>query len=266
MADLKSKILLCKDIELDKSYTNVLSYTEEQMLSLCNNSSHLVAIASDYSFIRTNGTIFTSFTYSQCLQANYIAFQNKDYSNKWFFAFIDDVIYAGEKNTEIKYTIDSWSTWYDYWTKKACYVLREHVNDDTIGLHTLSENLDVGDVVCEVETEETSLNEDIWIAIESAWQPTDNQSSGGEQYSGITLYNNQLFGNKIFLFQINTATDYTNIELFILRTNGDGHVADIKNLFAVPRCCNKSSDTHSTYFYTWWSYMYILYNPIYRYS
>ena len=92
MTTLKSEIILCKNIRLDKSYVNVLSYTENQMLTLCRSNEHLVARDDDYSFIRTTGNIFTNFTYSQALNANYIAFQNKDYSNKWFFAFIDEVI------------------------------------------------------------------------------------------------------------------------------------------------------------------------------
>ena len=113
MATLRSEIILCKGIRMDKQYVNVLSYTESDMLTLCRSNTHKVASQDDYSFIRTTGNIKTSFSYSQALQSNYIAFQNKDYSNKWFFDFIDDVIYKGENNTEIRYTIDAWATWYD---------------------------------------------------------------------------------------------------------------------------------------------------------
>lgn len=135
MADLTSKIILVEDINIDRDYINVLSYSESQMLNLCQTNA--IASSNKYSFIRNTGKIYTDFTYEQCLQANYIAFQNPDYSNKWFFAFIDDVTYKGEKNTEITYTVDSWSTWFSYWTKKNCYVVRHHVNDDAVRkLHT----------------------------------------------------------------------------------------------------------------------------------
>lgn len=141
-----SEIILVKNIKLDKNYVNVLSYSEEQMLNLCRKNA--IATALDYSFIRQNkNSIFTNFSYEQCLQANYIAFQNKDYSNKWFFAFIDDVIYVGDNNTEIVFTIDSWSTWFDYWQKQPCYIIREHVNNDSIGLHTVPEPVDTGEYV-----------------------------------------------------------------------------------------------------------------------
>ena len=77
MSTLNSEIILVKNIRLDKDYINVLSYSESQMLDLCRQNA--VATAYDYSFIRqNNNSIYTNFSYEQCLQANYIAFQNKD--------------------------------------------------------------------------------------------------------------------------------------------------------------------------------------------
>ena len=96
---MNSRIILAKNIHIDKQYTNVLDYSEEQMLNLCLENK--VAEANNYSFIRTNKSINVAFSYNQCLQANYIAFQNPDYSNKWFFAWIDDVIYKGNNNTDL---------------------------------------------------------------------------------------------------------------------------------------------------------------------
>ncbi len=144
---MNSKIILAKDINIDSEYNNVLSYSENDMLSLLRSQGHLIAEASNYSFLRPTGTIMAGFTYAQCLQANYIAFQNPDYSNKWFFAWIKDVIYKGDRNTEIVFTIDAWSTWFSYWTKKDCYVIRHHVTDDDIGKYTLPEGLETGEFI-----------------------------------------------------------------------------------------------------------------------
>ena len=136
-----SKIIIAKNIKMDRDYNNVLSYSEADMLSLVQ--ANQVASASDYSFIRpTKNRISTHFNYNQVLDCNYIAFQNKDYSNKWFFAWIDEVVYKNNgATTEIVFTVDEWSTWFDYWTKKPCFVVREHVSNDTIGLHTVPENI-----------------------------------------------------------------------------------------------------------------------------
>lgn len=140
---MNSKILLVKNIKIDREYTNVLSYSEAQMIELC--LANLVAQADNYSFLRQTGSIMVGFTYSQCLQANYIAFQNPDYSNKWFFAWIDDVIYKGNENTEITFTIDAWSTWFSKLQVTQSFVVREHVIQDIAGKYTQPENLDVGE-------------------------------------------------------------------------------------------------------------------------
>lgn len=237
---MNSKILLVKNIKIDREYTNVLSYTENQMLQLCREN--LVAEANNYSFIRQTNTINVAFTYSQCLQANYIAFQNSDYSNKWFFAWIDDVIYRNDKTTEITFTVDSWSTWFDYWQKKPCFITRQHVNDDTIGLHTLDENLDVGDVVCNnyYEDESYSNRYGFWVAMETSWiinnnsHDTTEEQKEGKQFSGCTMYNKGIWGNIVILFHINDIEDLDNISYYLYRTAKDGHINDIYNLFIVP--------------------------------
>lgn len=228
---MNSKILLVKNIHIDRQYTNVLSYSEEQMLELCRSQGHLVAQADNYSFLRPTGSIMAGFTYSQCLQANYIAFQNPDYSNKWFFAWIDDVIYKGDKNTEITFTVDSWSTWFDYWTKKPCYIIRHHVNNDTIGLHTVPENLDVGEVICEYTTEDSSYKNDYgyWVAISSNWNIHEQK-----QNAGISVYDNTIFGSQLFLFNITDTSDFLNVVLFLYKTNADGHIEDVQNMFILP--------------------------------
>lgn len=238
---MNSKILLVKNINIDKQYTNVLSYTEDQMLELCQ--ANLVAQADNYSFLRTTRSIMAGFTYSQCLQANYIAFQNTDYSNKWFFAWIDDVIYKGDKNTEITFTIDAWSTWFDYWQKKVCFINRQHVNDDTIGLHTIPENLDVGEVIQESITEDLAYGNDFgyWIAVASNWKIKDGstgtetlESNKGTQNSGITVYDNTVFGTQLFFFNITELSSFTDLVLLLLRTNVDGHIEDVENIFILP--------------------------------
>lgn len=238
---MNSKILLVKNIHIDRQYTNVLSYSEAQMLELCQ--ANLVAQADNYSFLRPTGSIMAGFTYAQCLQANYIAFQNPDYSNKWFFAWIDDVIYKGDKNTEITFTIDAWSTWFDKWQKKVCFINRQHVNNDRIGLHTIPENLDIGEVIQESITEDLAYGNDFgyWIAVASNWKIKDGstgaellESDKGTQYAGITVYDNTVFGTQLFFFHITALSSFADLVLLLLRTNADGHIEDVQNIFILP--------------------------------
>lgn len=146
MAIRTGKVIIASNILLDKEHKNILDYNEGQMLDLVN--AHAVARSENCSFLRPNeNTIETDFKYGDAIKCNYLALQNPEYSNKWFFAFIDSVDYISNGNARINYTIDDAATWFDYWNPKPCFVEREHVNDDTIGLHTYPENLEHGEYI-----------------------------------------------------------------------------------------------------------------------
>lgn len=171
---MKSEIILAKNINIDKNYNNVLDFNTNEMLSLLNSNNHFVNKATDYQFIRPNNTLFVNFSYEQCLSSNYIAFQNKDYSNKWFFAWIDDVIYHSDSNCELVYTIDVWSTWFDKWDVHECYVLRHHVNSDKVGEHTIPENLETGEYIIDNYEKYDELNKMSYIIQCTEWMSNDN--------------------------------------------------------------------------------------------
>lgn len=129
-----SNIILCSNIKNDRDYVNV---TDADMLAVCRSNS--VVTLSNYSFIRRNRSLKINASYAAAIVCNYMAFQNPDYSNKWFFAWIDNVEYVGENTLEVEFTIDIWSTWFGSLTKLPVFVEREHVSDDTFGIHTLPE-------------------------------------------------------------------------------------------------------------------------------
>lgn len=246
MATLKSKIRLCKGINVDKDYVNVLNYTEQQMLSLCESNEHLVASADDYSFIRNRGTISTNFKYNDAIHANYIAFQNKDYSNKWFFAWIDEVTYIGEENTEIKYTIDVWSTWFDYWQVKPCFVAREHVNDDTVGLHTIPEDLNVGQIVADWEETLNDIGAEstFWFVIACNFDPSDST-----RYAGVGSYAGYPQGNMWFAWNVNInnyAQTFNEISDWVFNVTKAGQDGNIQAMFGLPQQAFSFADVDTT--------------------
>ena len=147
MAVRTGKVILAKGIKLDKNYKDIMDYTESQMVTLLQSKA--VGTFNNCSFIRQGeNAILVEIPYGDALKANYIGFQNPDYSNKWFFGFIDEVEYVSDKTTRINYTIDECSTWFDYWNPRKCFVVREHTNDDTIGHNTVPEPLEIGEYVC----------------------------------------------------------------------------------------------------------------------
>ena len=182
-----SKVIIAKNIKLDRNYTNVVNYTEQQMLDLINANGNKVAESLNCSFIKTSGTICTPFSYSQCLQSNYMAFQNPDYDNKWFFAWIDEVIYKSNGTGELKFTIDIFSTWFSKLTINPVNVIREHVNDDTIGLHTIPEGLDTGDFIINSGEYYDELDDMKYVIHVTEWSTTDVNPPLATNFGGVYM-------------------------------------------------------------------------------
>ena len=81
------------------------------------------------------------------LEYNYVMYQNTNYSNKWFYAFIEDMTYYSDNTTYIKIATDCYQTWQFNLNIKRSYVIREHTNNDTVGTNTIPENLEKGDMI-----------------------------------------------------------------------------------------------------------------------
>lgn len=143
-----SEIILCKGINLDKNYENVLSYNEENMVNLCRNNQ--VYNADEYNFVeRYNNKVRVSCPYKDAMFCNYMAFINPRFGNKWIFAFITEVKLLGTDSSEITFEVDVWSTWYSRFNVGKAFIEREHVADDTIGKHTIPEGLETGEYIAQ---------------------------------------------------------------------------------------------------------------------
>lgn len=221
-----SEIIICKNIKLEKDYKNVLDYTESEMLALCRSKA--VATANNYSFIRPEKNyIKTSFSYADALKCNYMAFRNQDYSNKWFFAFIDDVEYVSDGTCRIRYTVDEFATWFDYWNPEVCLVLREHVNSDAIGEHTYPENLEHGPYIANWYEEYGNFDvENCKVIVGTTWLPSNTPNLPDKETG-------QFYGGN-FSGLYYMAMGYNSAKKFINALDGLGRGDAIVTVFMVP--------------------------------
>ena len=229
-----SRIYLSKNIKMDKNYKAVLGYSESSMIDLLTTPDNLVYSALNYQFIRDTGHIIVKAPYSVCVQANYMAFQNKDYSNKYFFAFIDDVKYLSENSTEITFTVDVWSTWYDYWTPKACYVIREHVVDDSVGANLVPEGLETGEYIINSHLAD-SYNDDWTVVTGSTVGPSDLEHYSMQVYNGFPV--------PLVYCRWDTPNDLKNF-INLLNTSQSTSIDALKTMFICPKwLCPKAAGT-----------------------
>ena len=86
-------------------------------------------------------------TFDELLKYNYVAYRNDSYSDRIFYAFVKNMRYVNDGMTEIEIETDVFQTWQFEIQYRSSFVEREHVNDDTIGKHTIPEGLEIGEIV-----------------------------------------------------------------------------------------------------------------------
>lgn len=94
-------------------------------------------------------------------QCNYLMYQNADISNKWYFAFIDNVSYNSLNSVIISHTIDVWQTYQFDITYYKNLILRSHVakSSDTVGRWLAPEPISVAP---EFERKHNVFNDISW--------------------------------------------------------------------------------------------------------
>lgn len=219
------KIILAKNIGLDRDHKNIVNYNESQLLTLLRNVNYLVKEMNDYSFIGAYGEnrIKVDATYSQCLQSNYIGFQNPNYSSKWFFAFIDEVKYLSDGATEITYTIDDVATWFGNLTINRCFVLREHTNTDNYHEWICDEGLPVGDYINGLVSTFSDIAS-CHIVMATTISPIDGTTDvSGGVYGGVYS------GARYYVFK-----DYATISSALNRIASNKSTDAVSGLFVAP--------------------------------
>lgn len=76
---------------------------------------------------------------------NYMMYQNAQHGAKWFYCFIEKLIYVSESCTEIVFRTDVFQTWLFEANIRDSYVVREHSVTDEIGEHIVPEEFNCGE-------------------------------------------------------------------------------------------------------------------------
>lgn len=102
----------------------------------------------NYTYQRyASNTIRVALTADNLYDCNYLMFQNTNYGNKWFYAFINSVEYINDTTAQITYEIDDIQTYHFDYEIPPCFVVREHSVTDVAGQNLVPENLEQGDYV-----------------------------------------------------------------------------------------------------------------------
>ena len=139
--------LLKLPLELDNE--NQLTFSSASAQYSYFNSLPSLA-ANNFTYQRKDGVIRFPGCIDDLLQYNYVMYQNSAFGNKWFYAYIDKMTFVSPEMTDISIRTDPFQTWQFDITFLESFVEREHVDDDTVGKHTIPEDVQKGDYVCHI--------------------------------------------------------------------------------------------------------------------
>ena len=141
---------------------NFTPFTEVRLLNVPlqkDNKNQLtfnnVAAQTQY-FISRTQFIYTDFTYQRkeavirvnaeadtLYNINYVMFDNKNFTNKYFYAFVTKIEYINSNRTDLHIKLDVWQSWQFELTFHNSFVVRQHSISDTFAGNLESEPISV---------------------------------------------------------------------------------------------------------------------------
>lgn len=87
----------------------------------------VVKAINDFNFIKKDNTITVNGNVETYYNCNYIMYQNANFSNKWFYAFINRIEWASNSSTRLYCSTDCIQTWFFDVTYYKSFIERQHV-------------------------------------------------------------------------------------------------------------------------------------------
>lgn len=221
-------VRLCRAVPLDNTYRDQLTFDNRaaQESFFAGKTQYS---AGDLSYQRENSMIRYPAQYDALVDCNYLCYRNPQFGDKWFYAFITNLEYESEVMTKIYFEIDAYQTYMFDINIPACFVEREHVNDDSVGANLIDEGLALGDYVCTSFTQKNFT--DWWIVVGSTVELKDTSfpPAGGYVYAGIYS------GASYYLFDSDNWTTGSLLPTLIEAINGAGKTDAIVSMYMVPK-------------------------------
>ena len=244
----QSEIKIVKT-KLENDYKNTLNFTTIQKQNEYFDGLTGITVGEDnYTYVKKDSTIDVEIPYDSLIGYNYLYYINTGFTTKRYYCFITNIKYINENTTRLTIETDVIQTWQFDMVLNRCFVEREHVNDDTIGKHTVPEQLETGEYIINA-TDYIMYDTNYYVVI-----ATSSTYNTPFVHGGSTDYNNIFSGELLFTFS--SKTEARN---FITIYDKCGQGSAINSVYMIPGTLynklTKTSDTQSydgtscTYYY-----------------
>lgn len=142
-----SDVIICKGVPLDIGYEHTIYMSDlSAQYNIIHSYYKYTLTAQSYQRV-SRDYIRVAYVADVLQDCNYMMFRNTAYGNKWFYAFITDVVYINDHTSEIRYELDVMQSYYFDYDLGACFVEREHSLTDYLFESQTDEGLDPGDMI-----------------------------------------------------------------------------------------------------------------------
>lgn len=143
-----TSVKVLRNVPLDSTYSDTLDFS-----SVSAQTAFFTGKAK-YTFrelapVRMQNALRLPVNADSLYDCNYIMFQNANFGQKWFYAFITEIKFINVNMTEVLFDIDVIQSWWFDITIKPSYVEREHSSTDNIGDNMVLESVELGEYVNE---------------------------------------------------------------------------------------------------------------------
>ena len=146
-----STILICKDIPLNASYDDTLTFYDSNgswdytaQYNYFASKTSAILTKEKYSIVRERqGVLRVEGDVGKWETVNYMVFTNKNFLDKHFYAFINKAEYVNPNTTFLYFQLDVMQTWLGDIKFKESLIEREHVEDDSLYANLEDEGIQV---------------------------------------------------------------------------------------------------------------------------
>lgn len=185
----------------------------------------------NFTYQRKDGIIRYPAHIDSIINYNYCMYQNSNYTNKWFYAFITGMTYINDNMTEIAISTDVYQTWQFDIDIKTSYVEREHVNNDSVGANTFPEGLETGEYT--IKDYQYLGDTQYYTVFSTSWNPFYSYNSSSQKYEGKTA--SQCYGGVTNGSLYIIMENYNSVDEFLRIMAYQGKNEQIVGAFIVPK-------------------------------
>lgn len=232
----QSKIFLC-ETPLENDYKNQLTFENAQAQKNYFATTKKFQFE-DFTYVKKDSVIYVNENIDKIINCNYLYYTNVGFTTKTYYCFITGMNYENENCTAITFETDVFQTWQFDIFYHPCFVEREHVNNDTIGLHTVPENIETGEYIHNSVAKYGLMNSPTDLAvIISSTIDFFKYSDENERYPKSSKVNGIFSGSQYFIFKEkhHGILDPDPASYFLEISAQAGQTSAIQGIFLAPK-------------------------------